>query len=158
MSWKHLTNIFYRPQLTIDKLRIIALKVGGPSVIAVWLFYELTSSFLATSEIFKSNLLLNVWPLVVIFIFCLFMGWMWVRNYPPELSNEQQKNEISGNEITNNDIGGDLLLQPTIVKLPSYDISGGASLWCGAYPWTLARPSAKAGRQSGVYNRATYAL
>ena len=33
---------------------------------------------------------------------------------------------ISGNEITHNDIGGDLLLQPTIVKLPSYDIGGGA--------------------------------
>ncbi len=33
---------------------------------------------------------------------------------------------ISGNEITNNDIGGDFLLQPTIVKLPSYDIGGGA--------------------------------
>jgi len=33
---------------------------------------------------------------------------------------------ISGNEITNNEIAGDLMLQPTIVKLPSYDISGGA--------------------------------
>jgi len=33
---------------------------------------------------------------------------------------------ISGNEITNNEIGGDLLLQPTIIKLPSYDIGGGA--------------------------------
>jgi hypothetical protein len=33
---------------------------------------------------------------------------------------------ISGNEISNNKIGGDLLLQPTIVKLPSYDIGGGA--------------------------------
>jgi hypothetical protein len=33
---------------------------------------------------------------------------------------------ISGNEINNNNIGGDLLLQPTILNLPSYDISGGA--------------------------------
>jgi len=33
---------------------------------------------------------------------------------------------ISGNEIANNNIGGDLLLQPTIIKLPSYNIGGGA--------------------------------
>ncbi|MBR9865968.1 MAG: hypothetical protein GYB20_02600 [Oceanospirillales bacterium] len=33
---------------------------------------------------------------------------------------------ISGNEISNNEIGGSLLLQPTIVNLPSYDIGCGA--------------------------------
>jgi hypothetical protein len=32
----------------------------------------------------------------------------------------------SGNEITKNDIGRDLLIQPTIVHLPSYDVGGGA--------------------------------
>lgn len=88
----------------------IALKVGGPSVIAAWLFYELISSFLETSEIFKSSLLLNVLLLAVIFVFCLFMGWIWVRNNPPAPSNDQHKNEISDNEITDNDVGENLEL------------------------------------------------
>lgn len=86
----------------------IALKVGGPSVIAAWLFYKLISSFLEASEIFKSSLLLNVLLLAVIFVFCMFMGWIWVRNNPSVASNDQKKHEISDNEITDNVVGKNL--------------------------------------------------
>ena len=100
-------------QHTIGNLRIfmdwkIGLKVGGPSAIAAWLFHALISSFLETSEIFKSSLLLNVLLLAVIFIFCLFMGWILVRNNSP--TNTQNNNEISENEITDNNVGKNLEL------------------------------------------------
>ncbi len=89
----------------------IALKVGGPSVIAAWLFYELISSFLETSEIFKSSLLLNVLLLAIIFVFCLFMGLILVRNNSPSFKkNEISENEISENEITDNNVGKNLEL------------------------------------------------
>jgi len=42
----------------------------------------------------------------------------------PSISNGAKV--FSENEITNNEVGRDLLLQPTIVNLPSYDIGGGA--------------------------------
>lgn len=55
------------------------------------------------------------------------------KNYPVQTGNNDTfptigdgAKIISGNEITHNDIGRDLLLQPTIVNLPSYDIGGGA--------------------------------
>ena len=47
----------------------IALKVGGPSVIAAWLFHALVIQYLDSSEIFKSNIYLNV---------ILIVGGLWL--------------------------------------------------------------------------------
>ncbi|MBR9865969.1 MAG: hypothetical protein GYB20_02605 [Oceanospirillales bacterium] len=91
----------------------IALKVGGPSVIAAWLFHSLISSFLETSEIFKSNLLLNILLLAAILVFCLFMGYILVRNKPPAPSEPHKKNEVTDNEVTDNEVGKNLKLGET---------------------------------------------
>ena len=81
----------------------IALKVTGPSAIAAWVFSELINNYLVASEIFKTNLYLNFTVLVFIFLFCVVMGFLWVRR-----GKEKVENKIENNEICDNEVGEDL--------------------------------------------------
>lgn len=86
----------------------IALKICGPSALAAWLFYSLLTNYLETSELFKSNIYLNILALLIVFIFCSFMGWLWIRKSKPSNNSDSliEGNDISGNEIgTNIEIG-----------------------------------------------------
>jgi hypothetical protein len=104
-----------------------ALKVGGPSVVATAVFQRLIISYMDASDIFKSNIYLNVFVLVLIFSFCSYMGWL-LMNYRNRRHDEKlmENNEIVDNEvlsdmtvgknsshlinnkIKNNKVGGDL--------------------------------------------------
>jgi len=103
-----------------------ALKIGGPSIIAAFVFQYLITAYLDKSEIFKNNLPLNIFLILVIFIFCLFMGWLWIRSGKKDVqkkgfqNNEIEKNEVDGslnigknqdvadNKILQNKVSGDL--------------------------------------------------
>lgn len=106
----------------------IALKVGGPSVLAVWGFYHLIVEYINGSTIFKSDFWLNILLLSYIFVFFIVMAWLWLRT-PNAMKrgegqvqdNEIKNNEVSGslsvsaasvvnNKITGNKVGGDLSL------------------------------------------------
>lgn len=84
----------------------IALKVGGPSVLAAWLFHALIIHYLDTSAIFKSNIYLNILLIVIIFAFCSWMGWLWIRMN--DTSNSPMSSVIEENVITRNKVGSDL--------------------------------------------------
>jgi hypothetical protein len=45
-----------------------------------------------------------------IFIFCLFISWILVRNNPLKPADTKNKNEVSKNEINDNSIGKNLEL------------------------------------------------
>lgn len=78
-----------------------ALKVGGPSVVAAFIFQHLITGYLDKSEIFKNNLTLNILLIITIFSFCLLMGWLWIRSG----KKNTKKKGIQNNEITNNEVG-----------------------------------------------------
>jgi membrane protein implicated in regulation of membrane protease activity len=84
------------------------LKIAGPSAIAAWVFVELINSYLSTSEIFKTNMYLNFVLLIIIFSFCVIMGWLWIRSSNEKNKVEPTENEIEKNEICDNEVGNDL--------------------------------------------------
>ncbi len=82
-----------------------ALKVGGPSVIAAWLFYALIVRYLDSSNIFKGSIYLNVLLVVVIFVFCLSMGWLWIKK---DGGAEMPPTTVEENEVVDNEVGADM--------------------------------------------------
>jgi hypothetical protein len=85
-----------------------ALKIAGPSAIAAWVFVELIQSYLSTSEIFKTNMYLNFMLLIIIFSFCVIMGWLWIRSSNEKNKLEPTEKKIETNEICDNEVGDDL--------------------------------------------------
>ncbi|WP_435236716.1 hypothetical protein ACR30L_03785 [Psychromonas sp. PT13] len=85
-----------------------ALKVAGPSAIAAWIFVELIKSYLSTSEIFKTNMYLNFTLLIIIFSFCVIMGWLWIRSSNEKNKIEPTDKKLEKNEICDNKVGNDL--------------------------------------------------
>ncbi|WP_057831479.1 hypothetical protein [Colwellia sp. TT2012] len=85
-----------------------ALKIAGPSAIAAWVFVELIKSYLDNSEIFKTNAYLNFTLLIIIFLFCVIMGWLWIRNSNPKNKVERTEKKIEKNEVCENEVGKDL--------------------------------------------------
>lgn len=84
----------------------LALKIGGPSILAAWLFNGLMFRYLETSQLLKTNIYLNVLVIVIIFIFCSLMGWLWTRKN--HNSSTDTQNTIENNEITSNQVGSDM--------------------------------------------------
>lgn len=105
-----------------------AIKIGGPSVLASFVFSQLIITYLERAELIKSNLLLNIIFLLTIFIFCSFMGWLWLNPKSPKptesgiLDNEINGNEVESsmkvgegqnverNDISDNKVKGDLVV------------------------------------------------
>ncbi|PKQ79661.1 hypothetical protein AOX56_13870 [Aeromonas sobria] len=85
-----------------------ALRIAGPSAIAAFVFFELIKNYLITSEIFKTNIYLNVMLLIIIFSFCVIMGWLWIRNGNKKNIVKPPENIIEKNEICDNEVGGNL--------------------------------------------------
>lgn len=81
-----------------------ALKIGGPSIVAAFIFQYLITIYLNKSELFKNSLILNILLILAIFTFCLCMGWLWIRSGKKDVQNKGFQN----NEITKNDVGGSL--------------------------------------------------
>ena len=77
-----------------------ALKIGGPSALASFVFSQLIIAYLERAELIKTSLLLNIIFLLVIFVFCSFMGWLWLN---PKSSKPTEPgildNKINGNEV-----------------------------------------------------------
>ncbi|EGX6955473.1 sugar porter family MFS transporter [Aeromonas hydrophila] len=100
-----------------------ALKIGGPSAVISWVFYELFSTYLFSSNIFKDNVLLNIIFIVTTFTFCLAMGIYLIKrstnkhnqaedvetNLPNEM-NEVPAKEIDNLNIYNNEVDGNLMI------------------------------------------------
>lgn len=101
-----------------------ALKIGGPSAVISWVFYELFSTYLFSSDIFKENLLLNIIFILTTFTFCLVMGIYLIKrsasnnnnqaedvetNLPNEM-DEVQKQEIDNLNIYGNEVDGNLMI------------------------------------------------
>lgn len=77
-----------------------ALKIGGPSVLASFVFSQLIMAYLERAELIRSSLLLNVIFLLVIFVFCSFMGWLWLTSKGAKsIESGVFENEINGNEV-----------------------------------------------------------
>ena len=100
-----------------------ALKIGGPSAVISWVFYELFSTYLFSSDVFKENLVLNIIFIVATFTFCLAMGIYLIKrstnnnnqakDVETNLSNEMdevQTKEIDNLNIYNNEVDGDLVI------------------------------------------------
>ncbi|MEX5593219.1 hypothetical protein [Pseudomonas orientalis] len=81
-----------------------ALKIGGPSIVAAFVFQYLITTYLDKSELFKNSLTLNIFLILAIFTFCLCMGWLWIRSGKKDV----QKKGFQNNEITKNEVGGSL--------------------------------------------------
>ena len=87
-----------------------ALKIAGPSAIAAWVFVELINSYLSTSEVFKANVYLNFMLLIIIFSFCVIMGWLWIRSSNKKNKVEPAEKKVENNEICDNEVDFDLLV------------------------------------------------
>lgn len=81
-----------------------AIKLGGPSVIATFVFQHLITTYLDKSEIFKNSLTLNLVLIATIFSFCIAMGWIWVKSDQKKSTNSKSiaKNTIEENEVDGN--------------------------------------------------------
>jgi len=97
----------------------IALKVGGPSVIATWAFVSMISLILEKSEIFKSSLLLNLIVVVVVFVFCISMGALWIR-----AGNRKKDGVFSGNNVVDNEVGENLNIAVGVGEIKNNEIRG----------------------------------
>ncbi|WP_286340011.1 hypothetical protein [Ferrimonas sp. YFM] len=84
------------------------LKVAGPSAIAAWVFVELIKNYLSTSEVFKTNTYLNLVLLIIIFSFCVIMGWLWIRSSNKKTKVEPKEKKVQNNEICDNEVANDL--------------------------------------------------
>lgn len=80
----------------------LALKVGGPSIIAAYVFTTLITSYLERSELIKGDVLVNIFLVLVIFSFCSLMGWLWVRAG----KKGDSPLKVTGNDISGNEVGG----------------------------------------------------
>lgn len=80
-----------------------AIKVGGPSVIATFVFQHLITTYLNKSEIFKNSLTLNLVLIAIIFSFCITMGWIWVKS---DKKNTSKSKSIAKNTIEENEVDG----------------------------------------------------
>lgn len=107
---------------------VAAVKIGGASVLAAFTFSTLITNYLEKAELIKSSLLLNIILVVTIFVFCSFMGWLWLRPRNPQakpsvvLDNEINENKVDGamkvgvgqiiesNKITKNEVKGDFVI------------------------------------------------
>lgn len=83
----------------------LAFKIGGPSAIAAWLFHALVTHYLGSSGVFKDSIFLNVLLIVVIFVFCLSMGWLWIKRNE---SSEATPTSIKRNEVVDNEVSSNL--------------------------------------------------
>lgn len=83
----------------------IAFKIVGPSALAAWVFTNLISSYLETSEIIKTNLYLNFGLLFIIFLFCVVMGWLWIR---AGSTKSREKGKVKDNKVFDNEIEKDM--------------------------------------------------
>lgn len=99
----------------------LAIKLGGPSVIAAWLFYSLVTHYLDRSEVFKDNVYLNVLLIVLIFTFCLCMGWLWIKR---GRSPDTPQTKVEENEVVNNDVGADMTIGTTSSEVNKNKIKG----------------------------------
>jgi hypothetical protein len=97
----------------------IALKVGGPSVIATWAFVSMISLILEKSAIFKSSLLLNLIVIAVVFLFCISMGVLWIR-----ASNRKKGGVLSGNKIVDNEVGENLNVAVGSTEIKNNEVRG----------------------------------
>jgi hypothetical protein len=85
-----------------------ALKIGGPSAIAAWVFVELIKTYLTNSEVFKTNVYLNFTLLIIIFSFCVIMGWLWIRSSNKKNQIEPIEKKVEKNEVCDNEVDKDL--------------------------------------------------
>jgi hypothetical protein len=77
-----------------------ALKIGGPSALASFVFSQLITFYLERAELMKTSLLLNIILLLVIFIFCSFMGWLWLNSKTSKSPDTGVlDNNINGNKV-----------------------------------------------------------
>jgi hypothetical protein len=83
----------------------VALKHGGPAVLAVWGFYHLIVSYINTSTIFKNDFWLNILVLTYIFVFFLVMAWLWLRK---PILTDGAKRQVHDNEVNDNEVLGSL--------------------------------------------------
>ncbi|WP_134396629.1 hypothetical protein [Pseudomonas aeruginosa] len=81
----------------------VALKVGGPSVLAVWGVVHLLTEYMEKSSFFKGNIYLDVLALSFIFIFFCAIAWLWLRKTP-----EPVKERFVGNKVVDNEVQGSL--------------------------------------------------
>ncbi len=86
-----------------------ALKVGGPSVIITYVFYNLINNYLAGSQLLQNNLLqnnllLNIVFLAIVFLFCVFVCY---RVTMPK-NDSSNKLQIIDNEIEENEVESSL--------------------------------------------------
>lgn len=104
----------------------VALRVGGPSVLAAWGFYHLMSEYMSESSIFKGDIYLNALAIICIFVFFLALAWLWLRKPSKSagarvvdnkvIDNEVKgslrvkSNEVANNEISKNKIDGDFTI------------------------------------------------
>lgn len=81
-----------------------ALKVGGPSVIITYVFYNLINNYLSESQLLQNNLLLNIVFLAIVFLFCVFVCY---RVTMPK-NDSSNKSQIIDNEIEQNEVESSL--------------------------------------------------
>ena len=100
-----------------------ALKVAGPSAIAAWVFVELIKNYLLTSEIIKTSMHLNILFLIIIFAFCMIMGWLWIRSGNEIKQVEPKEKMVENNDICGNEVGSDLSVGNTNMSIIDNKIS-----------------------------------
>lgn len=85
-----------------------AVKVGGPSALAIWGFYHLITEYIQNSTIFKNDFWLNIILLTYIFLFFLAIAWWWLKKPTPTKPDSESKNTINDNKINDNEVKLDL--------------------------------------------------
>lgn len=86
----------------------LALKVGGPSVIAAFVFHSLFKSYMQQSELIQSNEILNYVFLLMVFLFCCLFMWMVLRPKPDANTPAEFKQKVTDNKIIDNEVDGPL--------------------------------------------------
>jgi len=97
----------------------IALKVGGPSIVATWVFYSIITFILSESEIFKTNIILHFFVIIVVFIFCLVMGLKLMS-----AGNKKHKNTFIKNEVVDNKVDENLNIALNSSEIKDNKIKG----------------------------------
>ncbi|CAM4401459.1 MULTISPECIES: hypothetical protein [Pseudoalteromonas] len=99
------------------------LKVAGPSAIAAWVFYHLINKYLEFSEVFKTNIALNIILLIIIFLFCFLMGWLWIKNQKQEV-NKGTDSKVHNNTISDNEVDENLSIGGSSTNITKNKIKG----------------------------------
>jgi hypothetical protein len=84
-----------------------ALKVGGPSVVLTYAFYELMKQFAASSELLQDSLLLNIIFLTLIFLFCVYVSSRVISSQVSQ-TDKIEKVEVIDNTIEENEVDSSL--------------------------------------------------